>query len=279
MHRRESRQWAALLTVPSVFLIAGLFKSNSPGAVIAILAVLLFLAIIVLSVRSVLRFRSNIETFSAPAVSRATQLRRAASESAGQDSSRVTRPISKASSLSPLAPGSSLGDLLVRLRADFAADATARHVAFDFRMHGGLEQAPLDVLALQMVLGHLIENALHHAPGGSIIELRATPSSDGRIARLSVADDGNGVSPSARASLFTHPQLAIDASASTVVRARSLVACREKLERLGGSIAYESRSPHGSRFVVELPIDASFLGIRRSARGARAPRESHPRDR
>lgn len=244
-----------------LLLVVALFKSGSPAVILGVLAAALGVSIAALSLRSLLRRRPDAAIAYPPPLSKASRARRTTADSS--DSS-APRPISRASGRAPLAPGSSLGDVLIRLRADFAADATARHVAFDFRMHGGLEKAPLDVQVLHVVLGHLVENALHHAPGGSLIEIRATPARDGRIARISVSDDGEGVAASARPRLFTAPLVAIDATASGIVRARSLVACREMLERLGGSIDYEPRTPRGSRFVIAMPIDSSLLGARRA---------------
>lgn len=263
LHRRSEAPRFGWLAIPAIFLVAALLKSGSPELLLKTLAAGLGMGIVALGFRSFVRRKPADAVPYPPPLSGIGRKRRAAPDAPAAETPPA-RTISRSSVRAPLPPGASLGDLLVRLRADFASDATARHVAFDFRMHGGLEQAPLDIHALHVVLGHLVENALHHAPGGSLIEIRATPSRTGRSARISVSDDGEGIDESARGRLFTDPHVPHDATASTIVRARSLIACRERLERLGGAIAYEARTPRGSRFIVEMPIDSSFLGTRRT---------------
>jgi two-component system sensor histidine kinase QseC len=106
-------------------------------------------------------------------------------------------------------------------------------------------------VALGALLRNLLENAFRHVPRGGQVELAI--AHDGELARIEVVDDGPGIPPERRASMFTRFQRGADTHGegyglglSIVQRAAELHgATVELLGREGGS---------GLRVVVTLPL-------------------------
>ena len=68
---------------------------------------------------------------------------------------------------------------------------------------------------------------------------------------ISVGDNGPGVAPDMRGSLFT-----AFASSKSSGMGMGLTICRSILELHGGGIGYENRTTGGSLFVCRLPVPA-----------------------
>lgn len=106
-------------------------------------------------------------------------------------------------------------------------------------------------VALGALLRNLLENAFRHVPHGGHVELGI--AGDGDVARIEVVDDGPGIPPERRASMFARFQRGVDTHGegfglglSIVQRAAELHgATVELLGRDGGS---------GLRVVVTLPL-------------------------
>jgi two-component system, OmpR family, sensor kinase len=97
---------------------------------------------------------------------------------------------------------------------------------------------------------NLIENALRHTPPGS--EIRVSTRVVGAQAELVVEDNGPGVPAELVPTLFERfVRGAGDRGGSFGL---GLAIVRAVAESHGGSVTLESRTPHGARFVVDLPV-------------------------
>src|SRR6185369_16185242 len=100
---------------------------------------------------------------------------------------------------------------------------------------------------LEEALVNLLTNAYRY--GGAEVEVATHV--DGARVTIAVSDDGPGVEPELQPSLFEpfsrgRTSRAVDGSGLGLAITRCL------LETLGGRVDYESRVPHGARFVLEL---------------------------
>ena len=105
---------------------------------------------------------------------------------------------------------------------------------------------------LRRVLENLLDNAVRHAPQGTVV--RMTAKIDRRAIELRVADEGPGISSELRETIFER-FVQGDASPSRSTRdgrGLGLAFCRLAVEAHGGTIVVESEKP-GSVFLVRIP--------------------------
>ena len=103
---------------------------------------------------------------------------------------------------------------------------------------------------LQRVATNLIENALRHTPPGTRVTVSTRTLSDG-TAELVVADDGPGIAPSMRDTLFDRFARAAGDRGGSFGLGLAIVAAVVTVH--GGTVTADS-SPHGgARFTVRLP--------------------------
>jgi signal transduction histidine kinase len=112
-----------------------------------------------------------------------------------------------------------------------------------------------DTRHLHQILVNLLSNA--HKYGGEEAEVRVQAGRlDTALVEVVVADDGEGVPPEFVPHLFERFSRATSGVASTRTgTGLGLYIVRELVAANGGTIRYEPNRPHGSRFVVELPVD------------------------
>lgn len=112
--------------------------------------------------------------------------------------------------------------------------------------------AHADVDLLRRVLENLVENAIRHAPEGSVVRLGIHPHPGGL--RLRVTDAGPGVPHAAREQIFERfVQLGLeDPAATRVGRGLGLAFCKLAVEAHGGRIWVEDAEP-GAAFCLLLP--------------------------
>lgn len=109
-------------------------------------------------------------------------------------------------------------------------------------------------MPLEQVFHNLISNAIKHHDGATgTIEI--TANSDGSWHRFSVADDGPGVPPEYRESIFEmfktlKPRDAVEGSGM------GLALVRRYVEKLGGQCGCEARNGRGARFWFQWPCIA-----------------------
>jgi two-component system sensor histidine kinase/response regulator len=109
-----------------------------------------------------------------------------------------------------------------------------------------------DADLLRRVLENLVENAIRHAPEGTVVRLSAFERAGG--VQLCVADAGAGIPEDAREKVFERfVQLGTDdASGTRAGRGLGLTFCRLAVEAHGGRIWVEDAEP-GAAFCLLLP--------------------------
>jgi signal transduction histidine kinase len=112
---------------------------------------------------------------------------------------------------------------------------------------------------LEQVLENLLANALRYVPPGGAVELALgrSPRQPDRH-RLTVSDDGPGLTATELAHIFERFYRAAAARGSGTAHddggsGLGLAIVREIVERHGGAVSAETRTPHGLSIIVELP--------------------------
>lgn len=109
-----------------------------------------------------------------------------------------------------------------------------------------------DADMLQLVVRNLLQNAIKFTqPGGSIQIVSTTV---GNRCRLSITDNGTGISAEKLQSLFSGKIAPVYGTSNEKGVGLGLQLCREFMERQSGSISVESEPGTGSRFTIELPL-------------------------
>jgi two-component system, sensor histidine kinase and response regulator len=156
--------------------------------------------------------------------------------------------------LEPLAQRVELGALVAEVFAALELRAADGAVSLVHALEIGWIRA--DAELMRRVLENLVENAIRHAPEGSVVRLTAAPCDRG--AELRVVDAGAGIPAQAREHVFERfVQLGADAAPSSRAgRGLGLTFCKLAVEAHGGTIRVEDASP-GAAFCIELPGEGS----------------------
>ena len=107
----------------------------------------------------------------------------------------------------------------------------------------------VDAERMQQVVGNLVGNALKYCPTGTPIRVELSSTRD--IARLSVADQGPGLSPELQVGLFQPFERRTEQFTGSGL---GLWICRLILEAHGGRIGVESQPGQGTRFWCEVSV-------------------------
>lgn len=144
--------------------------------------------------------------------------------------------------------------------AEFERQAKEKNLRASLHLSPSLPRYFLgDNNKLRQVVANLLSNAVRFTHGG-YVRLSAEPmGGSGRNAlnvRVTVSDTGIGVPPDKQREIFDRFAQA-DASLSRKYGGAGLglSICHELLGLMNGSIRYEPNVPHGSRFVVDLPLE------------------------
>jgi two-component system sensor histidine kinase KdpD len=127
-------------------------------------------------------------------------------------------------------------DDVTRARIAWAVPSSLPPVRFDF-------------VQMVRVLHHLLENALAYSDGAPVTI--GASVDDGRC-RIWVEDSGPGVDPGEHDSIFETFRRG-RAAGATQGTGLGLAIARQIVDSHGGRILIEDVTPHGARFVVELP--------------------------
>ncbi|MBV8086521.1 MAG: response regulator, partial [Chloroflexi bacterium] len=141
-----------------------------------------------------------------------------------------------------------------RLVAPAAAESGTR---IDVRL-GGLERAfvSADRQRLLQALLNLMSNAVKYAGGGATVTVAAVRNGNGTI-RMSVCDDGPGLSPEQQARLFQpFDRLGAERTA-TPGTGLGLALAKKLVEVMGGDIGVRTAPGEGAEFWIELPVAAA----------------------
>jgi signal transduction histidine kinase len=103
---------------------------------------------------------------------------------------------------------------------------------------------------LRRAVTNLVANALEHTPPGGHVDV-VTHRVDG-VVNIAVSDDGPGVGPDARATLFQ--RFAGSEGRRGAGSGLGLYIVRRVAEETGGTASYEPREPSGSVFTITAPV-------------------------
>jgi signal transduction histidine kinase len=112
-----------------------------------------------------------------------------------------------------------------------------------------LPEAELDAAQIEEVLLALLSNAVEAMPGGGRITVTGRVTEDGQRLRLEVIDTGPGIPPEQMGRVF---ELFFTTRSSGT--GLGLAVAKKIVERHSGTIAVESESGSGARFIIELPL-------------------------
>lgn len=108
---------------------------------------------------------------------------------------------------------------------------------------------------MEQVLENLLVNAIRYVPSGSMVEVRLAASSGPAAPhRLTVSDDGPGIPSEELPLLFGRFYRGTSAGAKDQMGSGlGLAIVREIVERHGGAVRAEARSPRGLAITIEIP--------------------------
>jgi signal transduction histidine kinase len=146
-----------------------------------------------------------------------------------------------------------LGEISRAVLAEFELGTAERGIATELDERGGSVWALGDPGSIARILRILLDNAVRISPPASTlrIELRA-----GRQVALSVSDQGPGVPPEDRETIFRRFERGRDTGGQGGF-GLGLAIGRELAERMGGSLALEDTPGGGATFTLCLPAALS----------------------
>jgi signal transduction histidine kinase len=133
----------------------------------------------------------------------------------------------------------------------FAAEARARQISIESRVHDELPPAACAPQHLERVLGNLITNALRHTPEHGTIAVDV--QSNGGSVTIAVEDSGAGVSQETRERMFDRFWRGENARSGTG-SGLGLAIARGLVESHGGKIWAEAATRGGARVAFTLPL-------------------------
>ncbi len=152
-----------------------------------------------------------------------------------------------------------LAELVADVAAAHAPAAAAKRLAFAPELAPGLPAwVEGDAQKLRQVLDNLLGNAVKFtARGGIALRVAAGPAAPGRVAlRISVTDTGPGIAPDDRERLFRPFEQARAERPAAPGTGLGLAISRALVERMGGTLVFDSTPGAGSTFRVDLDLPA-----------------------
>jgi signal transduction histidine kinase len=118
---------------------------------------------------------------------------------------------------------------------------------------GGPVLGEWDRARLEQVLNNLVSNVFKHAPGASA-KVQVKAGDPGR-ALLTVSDDGPGIRPEDRRTLFERTARSIHGgTAGKTGMGVGLWIVAQIVQAFGGTIRLDAEAPRGASFVIDLPM-------------------------
>ncbi|MEN3281962.1 MAG: two-component system, OmpR family, sensor histidine kinase MprB [Solirubrobacteraceae bacterium] len=145
-----------------------------------------------------------------------------------------------------------LGELCRAVAAEFELAARDRGIELEVTAPPGPCWGRGDPDAVARVVRILLDNALRHAPVGSVV--RVLPAYHGSNATVEVADEGPGVAPADRERIFERFERGSTPSGEGGF-GLGLAIGRELARRMGGELRHDDGTDPGARFVLELAIE------------------------
>ena len=142
-----------------------------------------------------------------------------------------------------------LGELSRAVLAEFEIGTEQHAVRSSIAEPGGSVWALGDPGSIAQILRILLDNAVRASPKGAEVRVRLHA---GEPVAISVADDGPGVAPDERESIFERFHRG-RAAAGQAGFGLGLAIGRELAERMGGELVLEESGPPGATFTLHLP--------------------------
>ncbi|MGH9331321.1 MAG: ATP-binding protein, partial [Vicinamibacterales bacterium] len=163
-----------------------------------------------------------------------------------------------------------VGPLFADVQADLAPLIERRGHRVTTRVDPGAEAVRADPAKLHDVVRNLVENAVHHTPDGTAIQLSAEANGD--AVRLTVSDSGLGIPQNDRQRVFERFYRVDKARARGAEEGGTglgLAIVKHLVGLHGGKVEVANREDGGAVFTVTLPNRAARSA--RGAQGAHAP--------
>jgi signal transduction histidine kinase len=114
-----------------------------------------------------------------------------------------------------------------------------------------------DAVRLHRVFTNLVSNAVKYSPDGGdiVVRIGQEQAGGGRLAMVSVRDEGLGIPPEDLAHVFERYHRGANVADRFDGSGVGLAAARQIVEQHGGRISVESAAGKGSTFSVELPLE------------------------
>jgi signal transduction histidine kinase len=136
---------------------------------------------------------------------------------------------------------------------------TAGRAHFDLRLDPVM--VPVRRECFRQVVLNLLDNAVKYGPAGQTVTVSVERTTGG--ARVTVADQGPGVTPAERAAIWEPFRRGSSAAAQSVGGGGiGLSIVRDVVEQHGGSVRIEDGPRGGASFVIELPDATVGAGSR-----------------
>ena len=145
---------------------------------------------------------------------------------------------------------SNLGDLVRRAVAQFPIQASRRGVKIESELESNVI-TEVDRELLNLILTNVLSNGFKHSPAGSTLRVVLQWADENRFARISIIDQGTGISPQRQVGLFRTP------SASTTPNGpvgTGLLVASQAAEMIGVHLSVDSVPNAGATFHVVVPI-------------------------
>ncbi|MEY2620358.1 MAG: hypothetical protein RIT26_178 [Pseudomonadota bacterium] len=139
--------------------------------------------------------------------------------------------------------------------AGLASEECSRYdVALDMQDALSLKVHGVDLL-LRRLLRNLLDNAVRHGPSAAGVQMKLTPSADGRV-RIEVQDHGPGVPPGLEEKIFEPFYRVPGKTEWQGGTGLGLTLVRSIARHHGGDVRCENQIGGGARFVVDLPLSS-----------------------
>lgn len=151
-----------------------------------------------------------------------------------------------------------LRDLITDVVSIQESEAGKKHILLQYTPPGNPVMINADRERITQVITNLVINAIHYTPenGRVDIEINREPAMNKAV--VHVRDSGPGIPDEQRPAIFLPFYRVSENSKGTGL---GLTIAKEIVERHQGQIRVENRQPHGSDFVVELPLIDPIDGL------------------
>jgi signal transduction histidine kinase len=143
-----------------------------------------------------------------------------------------------------------LGELSRAVLAEFELGTAERGLTTSLEVADGQVWALGDPGSVARILRILLDNAVRHSPEGTEVRVELR---NGRSAELSVSDQGPGVAPEDRESIFERFQRGRE-TAGIAGFGLGLAIGRELAVRMGGQLVLDESYRQGAKFILRLPV-------------------------